>query len=335
MQQFIEGSKRQFPGVPRDVEELKKQKGSATIEQRVGDNHGEIHSPHHQRPYDNVPPYGHYDMPWYQGKQPTRGGRIGGLGRRGYHRPQEEIMEKIPILVKQTVVAIMVNNKGIRPWTKSSGRGCTNKLMTLTWGNKSVEEYRQEMELYTLRLSLEEDKDAFIYRFLSGFNRDMTNQLELYLILLMKTCVIWQPRLKIKGRVWCLNLKHLPTRVGQRKIKRLSLKNIEVREEVCTRMQVKVFKNLKTRKKLHLPSYTANSDEANIDGTVVAELAEYDPNDISIKYNELKGLTNCDENNAKTCTGHLQAAPVLQQASLPNKLANTYGVKSLSHVPGT
>lgn len=60
-----------------------------------------------------------------------------------------------------------------------------------------------------------------------------------------------------------------------------------------------------------------------------------DPNDISIKYNELKGLTNCDENNAKTCTGHLQAAPVLQQASLPNKLANTYGVKSLSHVPGT
>ncbi|KAI5672384.1 hypothetical protein M9H77_12748 [Catharanthus roseus] len=36
------------------------------------------------------------------------------------------------------------------------------------------------MELYTLRLSLEEDKDASISRFLSGFNRNIANQLELY-----------------------------------------------------------------------------------------------------------------------------------------------------------
>ncbi|KAI5676036.1 hypothetical protein M9H77_06986 [Catharanthus roseus] len=36
------------------------------------------------------------------------------------------------------------------------------------------------MELYTLRLSLEEDKDASITRFLSGLNRDLANQLELY-----------------------------------------------------------------------------------------------------------------------------------------------------------
>ncbi|KAI5664128.1 hypothetical protein M9H77_23451 [Catharanthus roseus] len=37
-----------------DVEELKKDKSSATIEQRVGDNLGGFNSPHHQRPFDNV-----------------------------------------------------------------------------------------------------------------------------------------------------------------------------------------------------------------------------------------------------------------------------------------
>ncbi|KAI5667920.1 hypothetical protein M9H77_17773 [Catharanthus roseus] len=36
------------------------------------------------------------------------------------------------------------------------------------------------MELYTLRLSLEEDKDASNARFLSVLNRDIGNQLELY-----------------------------------------------------------------------------------------------------------------------------------------------------------
>ncbi|KAI5682199.1 hypothetical protein M9H77_03427 [Catharanthus roseus] len=36
------------------------------------------------------------------------------------------------------------------------------------------------MELYNLRLSLEEDKNASIARFLSGLNRDIANQLELY-----------------------------------------------------------------------------------------------------------------------------------------------------------
>ncbi|KAI5648874.1 hypothetical protein M9H77_34879 [Catharanthus roseus] len=46
--------------------------------------------------------------------------------------------------------------------------------------SKSVENYRQEMELYTLKLSLEEDKDASIARFLSGLKRDIANQLELY-----------------------------------------------------------------------------------------------------------------------------------------------------------
>ncbi|KAI5653830.1 hypothetical protein M9H77_31017 [Catharanthus roseus] len=36
------------------------------------------------------------------------------------------------------------------------------------------------MELYTLRLSLEEDKDASIARFISDLNRDIADQLELY-----------------------------------------------------------------------------------------------------------------------------------------------------------
>ncbi|KAI5649356.1 hypothetical protein M9H77_35361 [Catharanthus roseus] len=36
--------------------------------------------------------------------------------------------------------------------------------MTLKQGNKSVEEYRQKLELYTLRLNLEEDKNASISR---------------------------------------------------------------------------------------------------------------------------------------------------------------------------
>ncbi|KAI5667832.1 hypothetical protein M9H77_17685 [Catharanthus roseus] len=39
---------------------------------------------------------------------------------------------------------------------------------------------RQELELYILRLNLEEDKDASMARFLSGLNREIANQLELY-----------------------------------------------------------------------------------------------------------------------------------------------------------
>ncbi|KAI5675822.1 hypothetical protein M9H77_06772 [Catharanthus roseus] len=54
VQQSIEGLSRQYQSVVRDVEELKKSKSSATIEQRVGDNLG------------------------------------GSLGGKGYHRLQEE-----------------------------------------------------------------------------------------------------------------------------------------------------------------------------------------------------------------------------------------------------
>ncbi|KAI5654436.1 hypothetical protein M9H77_31623 [Catharanthus roseus] len=68
-----------------DVEDLKKGKGSATIEKRVGENLGGVHLPHHQRVYDNVPPFG------CQGRQPTTCGRRGDLGGRGYNKPQEDI----------------------------------------------------------------------------------------------------------------------------------------------------------------------------------------------------------------------------------------------------
>ncbi|KAI5682902.1 hypothetical protein M9H77_04130 [Catharanthus roseus] len=39
---------------------------------------------------------------------------------------------------------------------------------------------RQELELYIMKLNLEEDKDASMTRFLSGLNREIANQLELY-----------------------------------------------------------------------------------------------------------------------------------------------------------
>ncbi|KAI5667889.1 hypothetical protein M9H77_17742 [Catharanthus roseus] len=62
MQQSIERLARQFQSVAKDVEELKWGKSSATMEQRVG----------------------------YQGRPQVRCGRRGGLGERGYYRPQVE-----------------------------------------------------------------------------------------------------------------------------------------------------------------------------------------------------------------------------------------------------
>ncbi|KAI5683691.1 hypothetical protein M9H77_04919 [Catharanthus roseus] len=67
---------------------------------RVGENLGGFNSPYHQRPFDNVSNNGYHDMmvknsnPFheqgYQGRPQVRGGRRGGLGGRGYYRPQEE-----------------------------------------------------------------------------------------------------------------------------------------------------------------------------------------------------------------------------------------------------
>ncbi|KAI5652231.1 hypothetical protein M9H77_29418 [Catharanthus roseus] len=119
MQQSIEGLEIQFQGVARDVEELKKGNGSATIEQGVGDNLGGVPSPHYQRAYDNVPPYRCYDVPaqssylfhesGYQGMQPTRSERRGGLGGKGYNRPQEEYKKG-----KENVIADALSRRYIQ-----------------------------------------------------------------------------------------------------------------------------------------------------------------------------------------------------------------------------
>ncbi|KAI5671946.1 hypothetical protein M9H77_12310 [Catharanthus roseus] len=138
MQHSIKRLARQFQSVARAIKELNKGKSSATIEQRVGDNLGDFNSPHHQRPFDNVSTYGHHDMPvqhshlfhavGYQGRLQFRGRRRGGIGGRRYQRPQEElprheawhdnifmkIMGTILMLVKHTMVATIVINKGIK-----------------------------------------------------------------------------------------------------------------------------------------------------------------------------------------------------------------------------
>ncbi|KAI5672424.1 hypothetical protein M9H77_12788 [Catharanthus roseus] len=83
LQQTVEGLARQYQSVARDIEELKKGKSSAIMEQRVGDNLGGFNLPHHQRPFDNVCTYGYHDMPaqnshpfqevGYQGRAQHRG----------------------------------------------------------------------------------------------------------------------------------------------------------------------------------------------------------------------------------------------------------------------
>ncbi|KAI5672738.1 hypothetical protein M9H77_13102 [Catharanthus roseus] len=153
MQQSTEGLARRFQRVARDVEELKKGKESATIEQRVEDNHGGVHSPHHQRPYDNIPPYGYYDIPvqnsypfhesGYQGRQPTRGGRRGGLGGGGYNRPQEEVL-----IHEALYESNLFEDYGENP-----------NIGQAYYGGYHY---------------------ASITRFLSSLNRDIANQLELY-----------------------------------------------------------------------------------------------------------------------------------------------------------
>ncbi|KAI5675970.1 hypothetical protein M9H77_06920 [Catharanthus roseus] len=90
MQQSIEGLARQFQSVVRDVEELKKGKSSARMEQRVGDNLGGFNSPHHQRPFDIVSTYGYYDMQVQNSYPFHEGGRRGSVGGRGYHTLREE-----------------------------------------------------------------------------------------------------------------------------------------------------------------------------------------------------------------------------------------------------
>ncbi|KAI5672283.1 hypothetical protein M9H77_12647 [Catharanthus roseus] len=82
-----EGLARQLESVARDVEKLKRDKSSVTIEHRFGDNLGGCNSPQYHRFYDNVSTYGYQDMsvqnsyPFheygYQGRQQVRDRRRG------------------------------------------------------------------------------------------------------------------------------------------------------------------------------------------------------------------------------------------------------------------
>jgi len=43
----------------------------------------------------------------------------------------------------------------------------------------SIEEYRQKMELYIMRAGIEEEEELTIVRFLSGFNYNIRDKVEL------------------------------------------------------------------------------------------------------------------------------------------------------------
>ncbi|KAI5666885.1 hypothetical protein M9H77_16738 [Catharanthus roseus] len=78
---------RQFQNVARDVEEFKKGKSSATMDQRVGDNFGGFSLPHHERLLDNM------DI-----KEDNK------------LEVEEEIMGRILMLAKHTMVATKIKD---------------------------------------------------------------------------------------------------------------------------------------------------------------------------------------------------------------------------------
>ena len=53
------------------------------------------------------------------------------------------------------------------------------RLQSLSQGNRSVEDYYKEMEMIMMGLSMNEDREATMARFLGGLNREIANQLEL------------------------------------------------------------------------------------------------------------------------------------------------------------
>ena len=53
------------------------------------------------------------------------------------------------------------------------------KLQRLKQGNKSVEDYYQEMEVAMIRANVEEDREATMARFLNGLNHEIANEAEL------------------------------------------------------------------------------------------------------------------------------------------------------------
>ena len=53
------------------------------------------------------------------------------------------------------------------------------RLHSLSQGSKSVEDYYKEMEMLMMRLSLNEDREVTMARFLGGLNQEIANQVEL------------------------------------------------------------------------------------------------------------------------------------------------------------
>ena len=49
----------------------------------------------------------------------------------------------------------------------------------ITQGNKSVEEYKKELEVAMIRANVNENKKVTMSRFLNGLNRDIANVVEL------------------------------------------------------------------------------------------------------------------------------------------------------------
>jgi len=58
-------------------------------------------------------------------------------------------------------------------------RELMDKLQRLRQGSMSVEEYRQQMELFLLRVGLREEEKPSISRFLSGLNMEVRDKVEL------------------------------------------------------------------------------------------------------------------------------------------------------------
>src|SRR3954471_13601033 len=54
------------------------------------------------------------------------------------------------------------------------------RLQGLSQGNRSVDEYYQDMEIAMIRANVEEDREATMARFLAGLNQEIANQVELH-----------------------------------------------------------------------------------------------------------------------------------------------------------
>ena len=58
-------------------------------------------------------------------------------------------------------------------------RDLYQKLQGLRQGNRSVEDYYQEMEIAMIRANIEEDREATMARFLHGLNREIHDKVEM------------------------------------------------------------------------------------------------------------------------------------------------------------